>query len=110
MTIKKTDNTLLIIPTEDTQENFFSEFSKKYLNFVKNNVIIDFSTLKGVKKEIILLFLQYSKKHKDNGMSFVVVVQGIEIDNLPDEITIAPTLLEAYDIIEMEIIEREIGI
>jgi len=110
MVIKKNDSATIIEYDEKSFEDFFSMFSKKYSNFAEINLIIDFSHFLGVKKENILLFLHYSKAHKNNGMSFVLVAQGINIDDMPEEITIAPTVLEANDIIEMEIIEKEIGI
>ena len=110
MIIDTSDSATIIKYDKNSLENFFSEFSKKYVNFAENNLIIDFSDFKGVKKENILLFLQHSNSHKNNGMSFVFVIKEIEIDNLPDEITLAPTVHEANDIIEMEIIEKEIGI
>ena len=89
--------------------DFFLDFSKKYLNFNDKNIILDFSKTKEVLIENILLFLQHSKQHKNNGMSFVIVVNGIDIDNVPDEIITVPTLIEAKDIVEMENIERDLG-
>ena len=32
-----------------------------------------------------------------------------DLDQMPDEIVVVPTLHEAYDIIEMEDIERDLG-
>ena len=72
-------------------------------------IIIDFSDYNGEKTEKILLFLQYSKKHQHNGMSFVIVANGIDIEAIPDDMNIVPTLVEANDIIEMENIERDLG-
>ena len=43
-------------------------------------------------------------------MSFVIVVNDINIDELPEELNTAPTVQEALDIIEMENIERDLGI
>jgi hypothetical protein len=42
-------------------------------------------------------------------MSFVIVVNGIDADKVPDEIVTVPTISEAEDIIEMENIERDLG-
>jgi len=42
-------------------------------------------------------------------MSFVIVFNGINIDNIPEDIVVVPTLTEAKDIIEMENIERDLG-
>ena len=42
-------------------------------------------------------------------MSFVVICNGIDIDDVPDEINVVPTLQEAEDVLEMEAIERDLG-
>ena len=39
----------------------------------------------------------------------VAISKGIEIDEIPDELSIVPTLTEALDILEMEAIERDLG-
>jgi len=109
MIVEKIEIATTIKPDEKFIEDFLTNFKKKYTNFKNDNVIIDFSDYKGVKTENILLFLKYSKEHKDNGMSFVMVDKGINRDDIPDEIIIVPTLTEAKDIIEMENIERDLG-
>jgi hypothetical protein len=109
MLIRKIEGATIIKIVKKSVENFFADFSKKYINFKNENLIIDFSDNNGEKTENILLFLQYSKKQKDNGMSFVIVVKGIDIDSIPDELVIVPTLTEAINVIEMENIERDLG-
>ena len=42
-------------------------------------------------------------------MSFVIVFDGLNFDDVPDEIIIVPTLEEAKDVIEMENIEKDLG-
>ena len=54
-------------------------------------------------------FLLISKQHKSEKHSFVIVSSIIDIDATPEELTIVPTLQEAFDIIEMEEIERDLG-
>jgi len=46
---------------------------------------------------------------KENGTSFVMVYNTINIDDFPENFNIVPTLIEAEDIIEMEAMERELG-
>jgi hypothetical protein len=109
MIIEKTDIAIICKNDGKSIELFFKDFSENYTNFANNNIIIEFSDGKGEEKQNILLFLQYSKGHRNNGMSFVIVIDGIDIDDIPDEIIIVPTLVEAHDIIEMENIERDLG-
>ncbi len=109
MIIEKTDIAIIIKNDKKSITNFMEDFSKNYSNFANENIIIDFSDNFLGKTENILLFLQYSKKHKNNGMSFVIVNNGIDTDTIPDEIITVPTLVEANDIVTMENIERDLG-
>ncbi len=109
MIIEKSDVATIFKNDGKSMENFLKDFSENYTNFANNNIIIEFSDGKGEEKQNILLFLQYSEEHQNNGMSFVIVMNGIDTDDFPDEIIIVPTLTEANDIIEMENIERDLG-
>jgi hypothetical protein len=53
--------------------------------------------------------LNIAEQKKENGTSFVVIYKTINIDDLPDNFNIVPTLIEAEDILEMEAMERELG-
>jgi len=109
MVVEKNEDIILLKCDEPTVSDFFIVFNENYSNFEGANVIIDFSGLKGVQTENISLFLEFSEKHRDDGTSFVVVLNGINLNNFPEEIMIVPTVQEAKDIIEMEKIERDLG-
>ncbi len=109
MIIEKTDIATVFRNENLSINDFFSDFSKKYINFKNENIILDFSRTKGVDIENILLFLPNVKQHRNSGMSFVVVFNDIEADQFPDELIVVPTLVEAMDIVEMENIERDLG-
>ena len=53
--------------------------------------------------------MDLSTNHRGNGTSFVLVCNEVDIDEVPDEICIAPTFEEALDILEMDAIERDLG-
>jgi hypothetical protein len=53
--------------------------------------------------------LDISTAHRENNTSFVIICQGIDIDDIPDEINVTPTFTEALDILEMDAIERDLG-
>ena len=55
-------------------------------------------------------FLDLSNTHKTAGQSFVLVTDKLSYDEVPDEISVVPTIQEAKDLIEMEEIERDLGI
>ena len=109
MTTESNDKLVIIKPTENSILDFFLAFKEKYSNFNTKNLILDFSDFNGVKTENIFVILQLVKSHRNNGMSFVIVTNEIDADDLPDEFVTVPTLTEAKDIIEMEEIERDLG-
>ena len=53
--------------------------------------------------------MNLNNQHRKNGASFVLVCNGINIDEIPDEMNIIPTFTEALDILEMDAIERDLG-
>lgn len=117
MVINKTDSYYRISPSEKEQvsdnldfEKFFNSFVEKNTNFKKTNVILDFSGLINIDLDKILLFSPLSESHRHNDKSFVIVCEGIAYDELPDELIAVPTFKEAEDIIEIEDIERDLGI
>ena len=89
---------------------FYDELLKNNTNFKNVNLILDFSNIINSDLNKILLFSQLSETHRNNNKSFVIVCEGIEFDKIPDEIVAVPTFKEAEDIIEIEDIERDLGI
>ena len=59
--------------------------------------------------EQLLFFLPVSNEHRSNKRSFVILNDALNPDDIPQEIIVVPTLIEAGDIIEMEEIERKLG-
>ena len=47
---------------------------------------------------------------KAKNKSFIIIKKGIHINDFPEILNIAPTLQEAKDILEIEIIERDLGL
>lgn len=106
--IKEGKYTHLKATQESVQElsivanNYHSENSREHL-------IIDFSENINVNIEELFLFLKLSEACRKNGTSFVLICKDIDIDDVPDEINVVPTLTEALDILEMDAIERDLG-
>ncbi|MFK5958126.1 MAG: hypothetical protein QM495_04540 [Lutibacter sp.] len=109
MLISKTKNYTQIKLNEESVTEFFNKFKKRYSEFIGEHIIIDFSEIFNTKIEELILFLNFSVQHKENGTSFVLISEGINIDKIPDEINVVPTLTEAIDILEMDAIERDLG-
>ena len=93
----------------DSIDDFFSELKENFSNFKNNNLILDFSQVVNTDERKILLFSPLSGRQKDQNKSFVIVSEGINLDDIPEEMVVVPTLQEAKDIIEIENIERDLG-
>ncbi|MEZ4797293.1 MAG: ribonuclease Z [Flavobacteriaceae bacterium] len=80
-----------------------------YSRFKNDNIIINLTSLKTLTTQDVVEFLQISNQHRKAKHSFVIVSDKIKLEDIPDELIIVPTMQEAYDIIEMEEIERDLG-
>jgi hypothetical protein len=110
MVIKKKENYTLISSDENSFLDFYTSFLKKVKGFDKENLILEIFDETIISKEDYLLFLSISKQKKEKGTSFVIIHSNIDIDDFSENINIVPTLIEAEDILEMEAIERELGL
>lgn len=109
MEIVHEKNHLLITATEKTFKEFYSSFVHQNLFEVSQHKIILFPKNMDITTSDICLFLAVANEHKQSGISFVIVCNGIVIDEIPDEINVVPSLIEAEDLLEMEAIERDLG-
>lgn len=80
-----------------------------YARFKNDNIIINLTSLKTLSTQDVVEFLKISNQHRKSKHSFVIVTDKIKLEDIPDELVIVPTMQEAYDIIEMEEIERDLG-
>ena len=110
MKIKTHDN-FIVLEDERTDIKDFASYLE-YIIPKKNtgqNVVIDLLNYKDLTLEQLLLFLTISNNHREDNQSLVIVNDAISPDDLPDELSVVPTIQEAEDLIEMENIERELG-
>ena len=110
MIFSSKDNTKVITQEKETIPELIQEIIKVYKTYSNDNLIVDLVTLNKVGTSDILEFLEISNKHRKARHSFVIVSNAINLDEIPDEIIVVPTLQEAFDIIEMEEIERDLGL
>ena len=100
----------VVVPETETVSELVNILSTQFpKELADKNLIINLLDFTTLSKEEILQFLPISEKHVKTKKSFVVVVDAISIDDIPENLTVVPTLLEAGDIIEMEEIERALG-
>ncbi len=109
MIFDKVDNTSIITQEKVSIIELVKKLQVIYSRFKDDNIIINLTSLKPLVLEDIIEFLQISNFHRKTKHSFVLVSNAIQLDETPDELVVAPTLQEAYDIIEMDEIERDLG-
>ncbi|TVZ51148.1 ribonuclease Z [Dokdonia sp. Hel_I_53] len=74
------------------------------------NLIIDLLKYEDLSLEQLIAFLKLSNYQRADKKSFVIVNKNINYDFIPDEMVVVPTIQEAIDVIEMEEIERDLGL
>jgi len=105
------DGTTTIVHQEKATLKIFLENLNDGYNKIKNDhLIINLFSFSKLTKNDILEFLELSNKHKKANKSLVLVTEIVSYDDVPDEISLAPSIQEAKDIIEMEEIERDLGL
>lgn len=109
MIFDKDENITIITQEKLSVQEFVERLNSEYHKFKDDNVIVNLTTLDAIAHTEIVEFLQVSNKHRRLKHSFVIVTDQVDFDEMPDEMIIVPTLQEAYDIIEMEEIERDLG-
>ena len=109
MKINKTDTCTELIFGNISLDEIVKAITNRASELNNQNLVINLSEIINIKIEDFSLFLNLSKVRKEHGTSFVLVCKGIEIDDIPEEINVVPSLEEAIDIIEMEAIERDLG-
>lgn len=109
MKIIEKDTYKILQDEKDDVRNFASYLQTHHDSFKENNVVVDILKYGTLELEELLAFLKLSNRHRENKKSFVIVNDTINIDRVPEEIVVVPTLQEAEDIIQMEEIERELG-
>jgi hypothetical protein len=109
MKVEEKGHTTVIKDTKKDITAFLEKVTSEYNNYKERNIILDLSLDNGIDLDQILSFLSLSNKHRKAKKSFVMVAKDLDFNDVPDEMVVVPTLLEAHDIIEMEEIERDLG-
>lgn len=110
MKISEKENFVLIEPQEAPIVDFVSLLTQKHAEYDKHNVAINLLSYQKLQKEEMMGFLEISKIHQINNKSFVLVSNAVNINELPEEIVVVPSLQEAEDLIQMDEIQRDLGV
>lgn len=109
MIFDKDGNIAIITQEKLSIQEFVKRLDSEYHRFKNDNVVVNLTTLESISLAEVVEFLKVSNQHRRAKHSFVIVTDKVNFDEMPDEIIVVPTLQEAYDIIEMEEIERDLG-
>ncbi|TDN82404.1 hypothetical protein DET49_12457 [Salegentibacter sp. 24] len=110
MKISEKENYILIEPLEAPVVNFVSSLTRRHSEFNNKNIMVSLLAYHSLQKEEVMGFLEISKAHQQNNKSIVLVSNAISIDELPEEIVVVPSLKEAEDLIQMDEIQRDLGL
>ncbi len=110
MKIENHSNYVILEDEKDDIKDFASFIEAQIPNKYKGqNVVLNLLKYDTLTLPDLLLFLKTSNLHRKTKQSMVFVNDAIDVDDVPYEMIVVPTLQEAADIIEMEEIERDLG-
>lgn len=109
MIFSKKDNISILTQERASIPELVKIINQSYKKIENDNIIVNLATLKKITVDNIIEFLQISNIHREAKHSFVIVNNTIDLDKTSDELIVVPTLHEAFDIIEMEEMERDLG-
>ncbi|WP_299528767.1 ribonuclease Z [Ulvibacterium sp.] len=110
MIFDREGNITLVYQENISLKSFLENLTKSYQKIKNDNIIINLFSFSELTSGEVLEFLELSNTHRASKKSFVLVTNQVSYDEVPDEICLVPTLQEAYDIVEMEEIERDLDL
>ena len=110
MKINTHENFIIVKEKIHNFEDFITSLNpKSNVQLSGKNIIIDLLEFDGFCLEKLSLFSELATIFRKSNNSFVIINNQINLNEIPDDILVVPSLQEAKDIIEMETIERELG-
>jgi hypothetical protein len=109
MVFDKKGTTTTVFQENIELSEFLENLKGAYSKIEEDHLIINLFSFSELTAGDILEFLELSNKHRAANKSFVLVTDKVSYDDTPEEVMVVPTLQEAGDIIEMEEIERDLG-
>lgn len=110
MIFDKEGTTTIVFQEKASIATFLENLTNAYEKLEHDHIILNLFSFDTMSVGDVLEFLELSRKHKNKGKSFVLVTQKVAYDEVPEEISLVPTIQEAKDFIEMEEIERDLGL
>ena len=91
------------------QETSLSYFTEQLAKIKSDHFILNISDEVELDEKRIELLLHARSHLNADSRSLVVIKKRIDIELVPENLNIVPTLQEAEDLLQFEAIERELG-
>lgn len=109
MIIDKKDNITLITQEVISLATFRSRFGEAYDKFKNDNIIVNLLAFTGITANDLMELHEVALDHTEkSGKSFVIVNDSVNYDDVHTDLVVVPTVKEAYDLIEMDEIARDL--
>lgn len=105
------------VQTSNLSANLAAELNLQLLELLKDNtknIVVNLSGINSVEEEAAEALVRMQQKFYEAGASFVFCELNTEVEKFLDEkellemMNVTPTESEAYDIVQMEEVEREL--
>ncbi len=108
MIFSKKENISILTQERATIPQLVEKINQSYKKIKNDNIVVNLATIRKVSINDVIEFLLISNIHREANHSFVIVNDSINLDETPEDLVVVPTLQEAFDIIEMEEMERDL--
>jgi len=107
MKVKEKNNNIVFKKISEEINGFVDKILDQKTLFKDKNVVIDLEDI-SLRPSQLIEFEELAEVQRLQKKSFVIVAD-IDFDEIDENIIVVPTLQEAFDVIEMEEIERDLG-
>lgn len=105
------DNNIVIVNFNNSlKDDFFIFFNNIYKEIIDKNIIIDFGEKNIFSSSFLDKLINISTLHQNLNLSLVIVSSLLKSESIPESLVWSPTLNEAKDIIEMDEMQRDLGL
>ena len=110
MIFDRDGNITIVLQEKVSIQDFLKNLGEAYPKLKNDHLILNLFSFERLSPEELLEFLPLSDTHRGSGKSFVLVSDALSYEDIPDEISLVPSIQEARDLIEMEEIERDLDL
>ncbi len=103
------DTTVIVDQNKQISSEFFKSFDLNYPKFYTNNIVLIIDETQNTEPDFVNFILKLTKSHQLHKQSFVVVAPKWLQSDISEDIVCVPTLQEAFDLIEMDEMQRDLG-